>query len=170
MRRSKHTSIHEAGHATIGRVLGLRGGQATIVSDEARNSAGHSIMHDPYETLRDWQSRGKYRGNEMKSALIGRILMIMAGAEAERVILGRCRGGDSYDRRDIGLIVDEYPIGSAPEEFWEKTEPRLRKHTRTLVRRHRAKIERVAAELMKKGTLSPDDITGLLAMGAPDRG
>ena len=158
--RSKCAAIHEAGHAVIGRVLGLTCGQVTIVPDVTEGTAGHSITHDPWETLHHWENhRGKYRGDPMKSILTGRLLMLMAGVEAERVILGRSRGGDGYDRYDITTIVNDQ---FEAETFWKKTEPRLRKHTHTLVRRHRAKIERVAAELMKEGALSPDEIDALV--------
>lgn len=42
---------------------------------------------------------GKFRTED--SALRGRILSYMAGAEAEVELLGTCAGGDGEDRREI---------------------------------------------------------------------
>ncbi len=129
-----HTAIHEAGHAVIGRKLGLLCGQASVDQDD--DSAGHSINVDPYVTLEHWWACGlHYR--EFRSVIVGRILVLMAGAEAESVILGQCEGGDLDDRHNIARTLDD--IGAA--------EARLRQTTRALVRRHRSTIEQVASRL-----------------------
>ena len=99
---SKWTAYHEAGHAVIARVLDLTCGSATIIPNESDGEAGHSICADPWRTVWDWDQRVfaqvehgimplKYRG--VRAALRGRIIAHMAGAEAERELLGRCRGG-----------------------------------------------------------------------------
>ena len=41
-----HIAVHEAGHAVIGRVLGMECGPVTIVPDD--DSLGHSITFDPW--------------------------------------------------------------------------------------------------------------------------
>ena len=53
------TAIHEAGHAVIGRVLGLTCGHATIVADD--DSAGHQIIADQWVIWQHWEDRQKYR-------------------------------------------------------------------------------------------------------------
>src|SRR5262245_12701176 len=105
-----HTAVHEAGHGVIGRMLGMACGQVTIVPDH--DSAGHSITFDPWTTYELWEERGKYRGNEMHSIYVGRILTLMAGAEAERKLLGRCNGGeddDLYQIEDVRASSDGFP-------------------------------------------------------------
>ena len=64
------TSVHEAGHAVIGRVLTLACGPASIVPDD--NSRGHAITADPYETLSQWERRGKVRFTP-HPAMVGRV-------------------------------------------------------------------------------------------------
>lgn len=165
------TAIHEAGHAVIGRILDLRCGGVTIVKNEAEGEAGHAIIANPWATVIAWEQRlyeqvehrgeaAKYRN--FRSAFRGTIMARMAGAEAENVILGACQGGDSYDRSDI-----EQMAASSDTEFseaeWERFEPRMRRQTRRLIRKYRAAIERVAAALLERGTLEPDDIDALIA-------
>lgn len=87
-----HTAIHEAGHAVIGRVLGMVCGGACVVADG--DSAGHSICGDPWEIAGEWDARERYR--EISLVFRGRILAFMAGAEAEVVIFGECAGDDRY--------------------------------------------------------------------------
>jgi ATP-dependent Zn protease len=158
----RSTAYHEAGHAVIGRVLGMSCGEATIIPNEQENEAGHAITADPFRILEDWwETRGKYRGNTMHSIMLGRVLTYMAGAEAERVILGRCRGGDARDRHDIMSMVYSSE-SSFSVDTWERVEPRLRAHARILVRRHRDKIERVAKALLKHGTLKAHEIDAIL--------
>ncbi len=152
------TAIHEAGHAVIGRALGLTCGSATIVPNEAEGEAGHHIVARPDRIQYDWDKRGKYR--ESDSVFIGRILTFMAGAEAETELVGRCAGGDGDDRREIEWMADS--IGLSDEQ-WERYEPRMRRHTRRLVRKHRSKIERVAGTLEERGTLQAQEIDLLMA-------
>jgi ATP-dependent Zn protease len=97
------TAVHEAGHAVIGRVLGMVCGHATIVPDD--DSLGHSIAADPWMIAHAWEQRGKYR--DMSSVFRGRILGFMAGAEAEAEILHRTAIGDGDDRYQIGLMLYE---------------------------------------------------------------
>jgi hypothetical protein len=88
----------------------------------------------------------------------------MAGAEAEREILGRCRGGDGDDRYQIALMAEELSRGTD----WTKLEPRLRAMTRMLVRRHRALIERVAKALLARTTLSASRLDKLVGRSVND--
>src|SRR4051794_25458343 len=141
------TAYHEAGHAVIGRVLGLTCGQATIRIVEDEGEAGHPIIADPHRTAWDWNQKFmadqervspslKYR--ELRSAFRATILARMAGAEAEVVFLGQCQGGDEDDRLQIDMMAASYADFSDDE--WERYEPRMRRHVRRLVWTHRAKI------------------------------
>ena len=175
-----NTATHEAGHAVIGRVLGLSCGSATIIANEAEGEAGHAIVHDPWKTMSDWERpfqeaferRAALNGSlclgdlagvklrNARSAFRGTILARMAGAEAENVILGVCQGGDGRDRHEIEMLAES--DAEIPEEAWARYEPRMRRQTRRLIRKHRAKIERVAAALLERGELSADEIDALM--------
>jgi ATP-dependent Zn protease len=153
------TAIHEAGHAVIGRVLGLTCGGASIVADESEGELGHGIIADPWRTAWDWDQRGRYRDSSL--AFRGRIYAYMAGAEAERELLGRRAIGDGDDRDQIALMLESGEPGIAADQ-WVKREPRMRAVTRGLIRRHRAKIERLAAELQRHQTMTGEEIDAVL--------
>lgn len=158
---ARHTAIHEAGHAVIGRVLTMVCGDASVVADD--DSAGHSVTADPMMILDAWDRRGKWRGDGMgtRSVFVGRILTLMAGAEAEEEILGRCEGGDADDRYWIGLMLHEIE----PEAAHDALEARLRRAARSLARRHRSDIVRVAASLASKGAMTGEEIDAMLPPG-----
>src|SRR6266446_6649808 len=52
---NRSTAIHEAGHAVIGRVLGLTCDSATIIPNEDEREAGHALIADPWKTHSDWE-------------------------------------------------------------------------------------------------------------------
>jgi ATP-dependent Zn protease len=153
----KSTAYHEAGHAVIGRVLGLICGAATIIPDVENNQAGWAIIEDPWMIIADWEARGRYR--DVRTVYRGRILANMAGAETEKEIFGRCHGGDDDDQYRISLMLEEADL----DKEWERHQPRMRAITQQLVRRHRTKIERVAQALLRHGKLQADEIDALLA-------
>ncbi len=152
----KSTAIHEAGHAVIGRVLGLPCGEATVTPNESESEAGYAITADPWAILWTWEHRGKFR--QARSAFCGKILGTMAGTEAERELLGQCAGGDSDDRHQIAMMADSEGWG----DRWDRYEPRMRRQTRRLVRKHRDKIERVAQALLERGVLEAHEIDALI--------
>ena len=159
------TAIHEAGHAVIGRVLGMVCGHTTIIPNEAEGEAGHSITAVPtmvwYECEKQYFAqlkRGlrplKYR--DYGPVLRGRIITCMAGAEAEHVLLGGSPGGDDDDRYQIALMAESRWAFSSDEE-WQRYEPRMRRQARRLIRKHRDKIERMAEGLLQRKSLTPED-------------
>jgi ATP-dependent Zn protease len=161
--RRQSTAFHEAGHAVIARVLTLAAGGATIKADYTEGSAGHTITLDPYACLDEWEKRGKVR-DQADAVWHARIMAYMAGAEAEAVLLDRKAIGDGYDRREIARMAGELCY-SAP---WDTLEPRLRTMTRMLVRRHKARIERVAKALLAKTTLSAKQVDKLVGRSVDD--
>jgi len=155
------TAVHEAGHAVIGRALGLLCGQASVVADG--DSAGHSIAAGPYEVAQRWEDRGKYRDHA--SVLLGRLIYLVAGAEAEELIVGTCAGGDGSDRQDCYETLTQFhlpPVDPDDAAAVDQYFGRLRRHTRALVRRHENTIRAVAETLQKRGTLSADELDAMM--------
>ena len=150
------TAIHEAAHAVIARRLGLVAGGATIERD--KDSAGHVEIADPHSIAWQWEQRGHYR--DLRLAFRGRIIAYMAGAEAVRVLLGVEVDGDGDDRLQIEMMAQSR-YSDLPGDLWERAEQRMRRQTRRLVRRHRLAIERVAAALVERGTVQPEEIDDL---------
>lgn len=161
----RHTATHEAGHAVIGRVLALSCGGATIRPDYKARTAGIAIIEESYTCDAAWEERGKICGS-IDAVWHAKIMSSMAGAEAEIILLGATQGGDSDDRCQIERLAEELSNSSAWP--WERIEGRLRAMTRMLVRRHRALIERLAAALLKKKTLSGAAIDKLIGRSIND--
>ena len=158
----RHTAVHEAGHAVIARVLTLMCGGASIVPDHEVGGAGHSITADPLECEAEWFKRGRLRHEN--AVWHARIITYMAGAESEVVILGSTQGGDGDDRYQIALMSEELTTGAD----WDRLEARLRAMTRTLIRRHRVLIERVADTLLAKGKLTAKQLDRLVGRSVND--
>jgi ATP-dependent Zn protease len=143
--RQRGTAVHEAGHAVIGRVLKLPCGHATIVADD--DSAGHAITGDQWAIWEHWQEQyDKHRS--MPAVFRARIIAFMAGVAAEKELLGFTRGGHGEDDRQITFMGDD--VWDTWSDDWLRWEARMRRQTARLVRKHRAKIERVAAALLKR--------------------
>lgn len=162
-----HTAIHEAGHAVVGRVLGLDMGQASVAADG--DSAGHCIVGDPWATLDRWWREWRAH-REFRSVIRARAVMLMAGAEAELAILGRLQdvdgeSGDGEDRRQADLVMEHDPGDAAGRPARLAS---LRRAARRLVCHHRVAIEAVAAELRDLGTVPGADLDAMVP-GPPPR-
>ncbi|WP_411904178.1 ATP-dependent metallopeptidase FtsH/Yme1/Tma family protein [Methylorubrum thiocyanatum] len=155
-----HTAIHEAGHAVIGRKVTMVCGGATIKADDDLDAAGHAIVADADTTWRAWEMREKFR--DLTSVMRGRIITIQAGHEAEAEILGEPLTGDDDDRECAEAMVED---AGFPEDQDAVVLARLRRFARQLARRHRADIERVAAALMERETLTGEEIDAMLPPG-----
>lgn len=119
-------------------------------------------------------------------AIHAKMIATMAGAEAEIVLLGAkplaTSGKDLWKRivdprepqndfMDLGAIASlaEDLLGyDYDEQDFSKLEPRLRRMTRRLVRRHKDKIKRVAKALLAKTTLSAKQIDKLVGRSVDD--
>jgi hypothetical protein len=158
-----HIATHEASHAVIARVLTLVCGSATIKPNYDAGEAGHSITDEPYTCVSEWAKRGKVRDND-DTVWHARIMTYMAGAKGEVELLGSTKGGDGEDRYQIGLMAEEL----AARKDWKVLEARLRAMTRMLVRRHRVLVERVAAALLERKTLSRQELDDLVGRSVDD--
>ena len=167
--RRNGTAHHEAGHAVIGRVLGLLGGSATIAANYMLQAYGGADFDSAEETVEYWHRPISKGGNKklvlrsLACARRARVIMSMAGREAELECLGTSRGndGDRVDSDDIDELMPRiYPEASRTELLHRRD--RLHRITRTLVRRHCDKIERVACALLRRRTLSWRAIYDLL--------
>jgi hypothetical protein len=159
----RHVAVHEAGHATIGRVLNVPCGDASIADGIAcgfdieqspsgwlgtANLASHEL------TCGAWFYQGRPRGP--RTAYIARAIAFMAGAEAEIAIFGEnVPDGDGRDREGVAEIIVDGPN-------W--VEPRLRSWTRTLCRRYAQRIQAVADALLREGTLSDAQVRALIGV------
>jgi ATP-dependent Zn protease len=175
MHRETYTAYHEAGHAVIGRVLGLECGSVTIVPDDV--GMGCTTTKSPLAALDAWEARGRSRfnGHDLRSVYRAYVMELMAGREAAELCCGPGGSftGDQDDIRQIETLINlTYDLD---RESWPSPSPqvgdfnleRLRKATRSLCIRHREKIERVAQALLKRKTLSPKAIDNLMRMCEP---
>ena len=174
MQRKTYTAHHEAGHAVIGRVLGIECGSVTIVPDAVGSGCANSKK--PLATLDEWDARGRSRfnGRDLRSVYRAYIMELMAGREAAELCCGPGGDfiGDGADIRQIETLIhhtyDRDLAGGlglpGRDSNGDFNLDRLRKATRGLCIRHREKIERVARELLKCDTLSPGAIDALMRM------
>jgi hypothetical protein len=170
-------AIHEAGHAVIGRVLGLPCGLATLRRiPRSRRYRYATLQRIPRSRRYRYQHQSERRGRRKYSAgyaIVGptlirnvrptvekHILAGMAGVEAEKEFIGEC--SPEHWEGDHRQIVD-LVRGTDRVDWWKQHEKRLRQHCRQLVRKHKEKIERVAQALLDQRTLSGEDIDRLIA-------
>jgi hypothetical protein len=159
----RHVAVHKAGHATIGRVLNVLCGEASIADGIA---CGFDIEQSPSgwlgtaniashkETCLEWFYQSRWRGR--RTAYIARAIAFMAGAEAEIAILGdNIPNGDGYDREGVAEVIVGAP-------GW--VEARLRSWTRTLCRRYAEGIKAVADALLREGTLTDAQVRALIGV------
>jgi ATP-dependent Zn protease len=151
------TAYHEAGHAVIGRVLGLVCGEVTVVPN-IEDSVGHAHVENP---IHRWE-RGDGSRTELADSFC---ISLYAGAEAEKTILGSNDVGDGpdCDRATACLkIIGVRGAAFVGDDVWERHEDRLRQKAARLVRLHRHQIEIVAQALLECGTLQAEEIDALL--------
>jgi len=132
-----HDAVHEAGRIAISRVLGLPSVQFTTARDHGGQTAVHVFTSDVWRGP-EWISRLQPERNKDDRAFWrGRIIVDIAGAEAEREIIGRYVDGHGYLERGFGYSDD----GAEPLAG-------TRRFARQLVKRHRATILQFADQLM----------------------
>ena len=157
---TRAAAVHEAGHAVIGRSLGIHCGGATIRPTKVE--LGHAAIGNP---LDGWH-RGDGPRRELAKELV---ISLYAGAEAERVILRSQLCGDEDDVALARPFLANCVRGSASSEDHAAEEEKLRRRARELVDEYRERILLVADELLTHGSLSGKDIDRLLAHPCPGR-
>src|SRR5205085_1126369 len=156
------TAIHEAGHAVIGRVLGYPCGKTTI--EPGDGYLGYSVSSKPEKAVDAWRRAGKSH-RTTRTALRARIMVEMAGRDAEEECLGFCAvaHSDSDQFRVAGMIVDLIGVGDVTHLLrGERFQQRMRKATRWLVHRHRRKIEALASALIKHRVMTDSQIRSVI--------
>jgi Peptidase family M41 len=149
---------HEAGHAVIGRLLGLTCGKVTIIPED--ESQGYAEILNP---LRNWK-----KGDGPKRPLAEIFcISLYAGAEAERVLLGvkspQYNGVDQERATNCIVMAGGIPGASfVGDGVWERYKDRLRERAKKLVVLHRTKIERVAEQLVSRRSLSSEEVHALM--------
>jgi len=140
----RRTSVHEAGHSVIARLLGLDCGGASIVSTE--NRSGYSHINTKF-------------ASPAQACIVS-----MAGPAAERELLRRHglptddTAFDKYDQHRIAVLIDRHRLNDTDVARFERM-------ARDLVQQHYDSIRRVAAALRKYRLLGASEIDKLLTEG-----
>lgn len=147
------TAIHEAGHATVARRLGVCCGGATLMVEagsvlSSRGYGAYAVVHD--------------RNSDAET----RIIIALAGPVAENRYAGRPGvtlpdGADHLDWTRVARLVSRYGLSAAGLD-------QLRRRTRRLVKQHWAAITKVADALLKHQVLTASDIDDLVADQIPN--
>lgn len=156
----RRTAVHEAGHALAAYVLGLECSKVSIVPDWDAGEAGHcTYPTDPLEIMGQWDTTGVWHRTE-RSAQRASAIALLAGAAAEREVLGRAGPGAADDRRRAGWLVDDLTPAQGNVRH---TLARLERTAARLVHRHRAALARVADTLVAQRTLDGEQVRALVA-------
>jgi hypothetical protein len=153
---TRAAAVHEAGHAVIGRSLGIHCGGASIRPTKVE--LGHAAIGDPLD--------GWHRGDGPRRELAEEVVIsLYAGAEAERVLLRSQLCSDADDVALARPFLANY-LGAARDTSHANgaaAEEKLRRRARELISGHRDEILRVADALLAHESLSGKDIDRLLA-------
>jgi ATP-dependent Zn protease len=133
---TRAAAVHEAAHAVIGWVLGLRCGGAAIEGI----GGGYSYVDDPKQP-------------DQAEAWLA---MSMAGSMAERLILERLSGGSDGDRKRERKVIARFRLGPGRVQ-------RAREMAEELINEHRDAILRVADALEARRGLTRAEINALLS-------
>lgn len=160
----EQTAVHEAAHAVLARRFRLVCGEVTIEPDFAEGTAGYAMIDTQYATLEAWWAAGRgCYANAERNIAYRRIMALMAGGEAERILLGKEPQGDMYDRNEIDSMLEQYAGALAEAEFRALVR-HLRETTQRAIQKHRTAIERVAAALRSRKVLSGNEVDELIAI------
>jgi cell division protease FtsH len=167
-------AFHEGGHALVSHLVGNDPQKATII---ARGTALGFVLHLPEEE----------RHLETKEELLDWMVVALAGRAAEEIVFGRVTNGAANDLEKVTQIarsmVFEWGMGEsvtsrtvrADNYALSEETKRLRDSEQALLtdraygealrllRKHRTALDRVAAALLERETLTRDELVELFA-------
>jgi cell division protease FtsH len=165
-------AYHEGGHALVSHLVGNDPQKATII---ARGTALGYVLHLPEEE----------RYLETREELLDWMVMALAGRAAEQLVFGRVTNGAANDLEKVTQIAramvfewgmgesvtsrtmraDNYALYEETKRLRDSEQALLTDHayseSQRLLAKHRAALDRVAAALLDKETLSRDELQEL---------
>jgi cell division protease FtsH len=172
-------AYHEGGHALVSHLVGHEPQKATII---ARGTALGYVLHLPEEE----------RYLETKEELRDWMVTALAGRAAEEIVFGRVTNGAANDLEKVTEIaramVFEWGMGEsvtsrtmrADNYALSEETKRLRDHeqaqltdnayaeARRLLAKHRVALDRIAAALLERETLTREELLGVFAGVEPE--
>jgi hypothetical protein len=160
---------HEAGHAVIGRVVGVPIGWvvAQVAFDDTHRRAqgieAYTQICPPERLLRRWSYTMPHRSRA--TAIHALILTLMAGHIAEDLIedyadFKEALFGTTKDMQDTIDLLFELGLKDKDEER-SRMFRRLYRHAQVLVRRHETTIRRVTSYLLIHSVINGEEIDQL---------
>ena len=167
-------AYHEGGHALVSHLVGNAPQKATIV---ARGTALGFVLHLPEEE----------RYLETKEELRDFMVTALAGRAAEELVFGRVTNGAANDLEKVTQVAramvfewgmgesvtsrtmraDNYALSEETKRLRDTEQAQLTDEAYTEARRllakHRPALDRVAAALLEKETLTREELLGLFA-------
>jgi len=172
-------AYHEGGHALVSHLVGNQPEKATII---ARGTALGYVLHLPEEE----------RYLETKEELLAWMVMALAGRAAEELVFGRVTNGAANDLEKVTAIAramvfewgmgesvtsrtmraDNYALSEETKRLRDSEQARLTDHAyeeaQRLLSHHRVALDRIAAALLDRETLSRDELVELFQDVEPD--
>jgi len=165
-------AYHEGGHALVSHLVGNQPEKATII---ARGTALGYVLHLPEEE----------RYLQTKEELLDWMVMALAGRAAEELVFGRVTNGAANDLEKVTQIAramvfewgmgesvtsrtmraDNYALSEETKRLRDTEQARITdaaySESQRLLSKHRVALDRVAAALLEKETLSREELVEL---------
>jgi len=172
-------AYHEGGHALVSHLVGKEPQKATII---ARGAALGYVLHLPEEE----------RYLETKEELLDWMVMALAGRAAEEIVFGRVTNGAANDLEKVTGIAramvfewgmgesvtsrtmraDNYALSEETKRLRDTEQAQLTDRgyaeALRLLSKHRAALDRIAAALLDKETLTRDELVEIFRGVEPD--
>jgi len=172
-------AYHEGGHALMSHLVGNEPQKATII---ARGTALGYVLHLPEEE----------RYLETKEELLDWMIVALAGRAAEQVVFGRVTNGAASDLEKVTQIArsmvfewgmgesvtsrtmraDNYALSEETKRLRDTEQAQLTDRAYAeavrLLAKHRLALDRIAAALLAKETLSREELQDLFAELEPE--